>query len=172
MASDKSEKHIARKLEGKLTNGSGAVNDDADIKIHGFLIECKRRDTIGDKIVFNIEFWEKLRKQSVKCNREPLYIWEVHGNQYCVTYLDTIREMACFMSDEIMIGTVHYNTVTNVTIKVEDYIDSYNHIVSKGKIPVISFRHEMIDFGIVDLDSFKRFIDKKKEIMNWRKDGE
>lgn len=154
MSKDKSELKIAKHLNGRITNGSGCVADDADIKIPGFLIECKRRDTIGDKIVFYPKYWEKLRKQSVKLNRDPLYVWVTHGNYYCITYLDTLLSL----NDKIKHREVINKQKSNVIIKTEDFINCFNETLKSTPTPVLTFNYQNINFGIIDLNHFKNII--------------
>ena len=89
MVKDKSEEIIAKKLGGKLTHSSGAVMDDADIRIEGFLTEVKHRSGLGNKVVLDPKFWEKLRKQCVKHNKMPLYVYQADEDIYGITYIDS-----------------------------------------------------------------------------------
>lgn len=89
MAKDKSEDYIAKRLKGNITRGSGAIRDDADIRIDEFLIEVKRRSNQDNKVILYPKFWEKLRKQCVKYNKMPLYAYNTANDYYFITYVDS-----------------------------------------------------------------------------------
>jgi len=155
MSRDIAENKISKILSGKLTNASGAINDDADIRIPGFLIECKRRETTKGKIVFYTKVWEKLRKQSIKTCRIPLYIFQAKGDSYCITWLNAIEDLirgkhiGCFNIN------VKCNIKSNVIIKVDDFNDVYKGYTF-NKFNVATFKYNNITFGIIDLDALYR----------------
>jgi len=161
MSRDKSEELISKKLKGQLTSASGAVNDDSDIKIPGFLIECKRRDTLGDKVFLDVKYWEKLKKQCVRANRSPVYMWQVNNEVYCITYLDIIKDL--LLKEKYDIINIPYkevinkrNELTKVVFNLNEYYTATCKVWEQDKIPIIQFLYKKIDLAIIDFNSFRR----------------
>ena len=150
---DKTENKIAKILHGRLTKASGAVNDDADIRIPGFLIESKRRDTVKS-IVFYPKIWEKLRKQCVQTNRLPLYMFSSNGKTYCITYKD-------LLTSDIMKGKRIIKTRTsgrlksNIHIDPEEYWNAHDLAYVAKAYPMLVFFYKNMAYGIIDLDTLR-----------------
>jgi hypothetical protein len=155
---DKSEKNAAKKLNGQLSRGSGAVSDDADIRIPGFLIESKRRENIGNKIIFNVKFWEKLRKQAIKTNRMPLYLWHTNGQSFCISYSDVLIDMLKSSGKKIFHVFIEYTHNVNYIFKIEDYEKVYSSAYNCDSIPITEFYYERkIPMTIIDFDTFNKW---------------
>lgn len=157
---DKSELEIAKKLGGRMTNGSGCVSDDADIKIPGFLIEAKRRETTGNKIVFYPKIWEKLRKQSIKCNRTPLYCFQAGGQTFFITYRD-VYDSDLMRDMDVLKTIIDTEPKTNIIIPIEEFDDLYNLAYKVGKVPLLLFKHFDIIYGVTDIKTMKTCLDRR-----------
>lgn len=89
---DKQEKEIAEKFGGQLSRASGAVFDDGDIRIKGFLVESKRRDTLKGIYVSN-SVWLKIRKQAIMRGRKPLLVYTNKEVRVAILDLEDFKEM-------------------------------------------------------------------------------
>lgn len=147
---------MAKKLSARLSKASGAVNDDADMRIPGFLIESKRRENIGNKIIFNVKFWEKLRKQSVRTNRVPVYAWHTNNQCFCITYKDNMCELLQKLKKPIQSSIVSFMKSINIIVKIEDYYLLHDTAYNSGKTPSAEFPYNHILMSIVDFDTFKK----------------
>ena len=69
---NKLELPIAHILGASLTKGSGAVNDDGDMRIPGYLVEHKQRNK--DVVSVPYKTWEKIQRQAQSRGLNPLLI--------------------------------------------------------------------------------------------------
>jgi hypothetical protein len=75
-----------------ITNGSGNVSDDADVKSGPFLIECKYRDR--PNTVINAGVWKKLTGQAWRQRKQPLLVLQnSEDKRFAVVEFDLLVEI-------------------------------------------------------------------------------
>ena len=154
---DKSEIKISKRLGGKLTNASGAVNNDADIRFKGYLIECKRRDT-ETSIVLYRKIWNKLRKQAVRTNKLPIYIFERKMDRYVFTYTDILDDLFNkTRPTRYEFGYESPGQDKNIRINFEDFWRSYSDSHSRGVICTYQFR-EIPCISLIEYKDFEYLV--------------
>jgi len=162
MSVDKSEKKIAKKLGGRLTNASGAVNNDADIRCGKLLIECKRRDTLK-KINFAIATFEKLRKQAIRANKTPIYILQLPDGKYVMSFVETLTELIDAKKRSYMVKSGDIAR-TNIIVGMQEFWDHYYTSHTGGSIPIYAVASDNYEFalGIMEFEDFKSIIEEDK----------
>lgn len=164
MSIDKSEKRIAKNLGARLTKNSGASNDDSDIRYKKCLIECKRRDK-AKQIIFNMATWKKLRRQAVKANKTPIYIFQCKNDKYVLSYVDFFKQK--FNSFIVYHKYLKFRQRSNprsIRISFDYFWGAYSTGHNyKGLIPMIQtndidFYKNSVSFGILEFDDFKRIM--------------
>lgn len=156
---DKSEIKTAKNLGGQLTKGSGAVNDDADIRFNDCLIEMKRRDTVND-IIFYKRVWKKLNKQAVKASKMPVYIFQRKNTNYIISYADNwmyecSKNSISYITESISTCTGNLNShfaVDEFWVMIERYQEN-------GRVVILTFQDRIssaLTFGIITYEDFKK----------------
>jgi len=92
MSRDIFEKEIAKKFGGQVTIASGAVHDDGDVRINGFIVESKRKLTKKSISVTNT-VWKQIRNQALKRSRRPLVIFKNSELSVAILDLEDFKEM-------------------------------------------------------------------------------
>lgn len=151
---DKSEVDISKDLGGNLTRASGATNDDADIRIVGnYLIEVKRRDTVVN-IVFDPGHWEKLRKQAIKANKEPIYIFVCKESRYVFGNFNSLDEL---FKNKAYKRPIRTHAESKVHIAFQDFWDIFTHAhKTNDNRPVIcQFFFNNLNIGLTSFIDFE-----------------
>jgi len=152
---DYSEKKAAKALGARLTRGSGAVFDDADMRLAEFLIESKRRDNIGKKVIFYAAFWEKLKKQAVRTNRTPMYMWHTDGRCFVVTYLPVMVDVLQKEGRRICTGDIKTTGTTNTIMAIEEFDAFHAWAYNKNMLPLMIFYYGKFEMALIDFETFK-----------------
>lgn len=158
---DKSEEKIAKKLGGQLTNASGAVNDDGDIRYDKCIIECKRREG-AKSITFHMDTWRKVRTQAVKASKMPVYIFQTRGNRFVMTYLDFMKTKT--RPNQVMV--VKYMPLDDFTehihIKFKNFWDCYLRARKDNqKKLLMSFQvaTSKVEYCVLEFEDFKQIME-------------
>ena len=159
MSNDILETTLAKKLKGKLTRGSGCVCDDADIRVDGFLIEAKRRSATKS-IILDKKYWEKLRKQCVKYNKMPLYVFQAGDDAYGITYLDAFNIIEYKVEHMIDI-----EDKTNIIIQKDDL-----NFVYKDPQAIAVFDWKNIRYVVLPMYTLEAIINGQRKTEEIRED--
>ena len=77
-------------IEAEETRGSGSVNDDADLRVKDFLVECKERTT-NSNITIPYKFVKKVRQQALNRDKEWMVVYtNSMGEKFALLDLDTL----------------------------------------------------------------------------------
>lgn len=73
--SNRQEKLIAKELDGCQVGGSGAAPCvPGDVRTDEWLIECKTHTKPDQSIFFDLQVWEKIKKEAMGTHRKPALI--------------------------------------------------------------------------------------------------
>lgn len=142
------EKKCAKKLGVTTNNGSGAVNDDADFRLEGFLVEHKYRNK--KTIWADMNWWQKVKKQAILLNRKPALI--VETNNCSVIYFQFGD--VCLLKHKFDLELI--TSSRSKYLRSSEFRDKVYDSQLSGKMFIVEYKPERI--MIMDVDDFKDII--------------
>lgn len=164
----KAENKIKKTLKGsQKTIGSGNIFSDADLKFDNILIESKSYD--DDNITFYKKFWDKLKKQAIRYNKIPCYVYTNNIDSYCIMSSADLYTL----NKKFLLYTL--NSLSDEDCKANDktfiiyksYLDILDNLLKekqkqKTKAEIgIKFEWNKEEFILLELYQLNRIVNKK-----------
>lgn len=164
----KAEKKIQKTLKGsRRTIGSGNCMNDADLKFENILIESKSYD--DENITFYKKFWDKLKKQAIRYNKIPCYVYTNNTDSYCIMLSSDLYTL----NDKFLLYTLNslnsedYKENEKTFVINKSYINTLDNLLKekqkqKTKAEIgIKFEWNKEEFIVLELYQLNRIVNKK-----------
>lgn len=164
----KAENKINKTLEGSRKQiASGSVLNNADLEFKNILIESKAYD--DENITFYKKFWDKLKKQAIRYNKIPCYVYTNNTDSYCIMLSSDLYTL----NDKFLLYTL--NSLNSEDYKENDktfvinksYINTLDNLLKekqkqKTKAEIgIKFEWNKEEFIVLELYQLNRIVNKK-----------